>query len=125
MQTAFCSTFPNNVRPLPSTQTVILTGNIPIKTTLPPLAVCHCSLRPSPQSRCVSGYVGDCISKQSDKCYESLQTKTFKKENPGCWIPFLSIPHSVATKRFTCHHRLPSSFNKRSKRKCLALSGRV
>lgn len=71
------------------------------------------------------GYVCDCISKQSDKGCESLETETFKKENPCCRVLFFSIPHSISTKRFTCHHRLPSSFNKRSKRKCLALSGRV
>lgn len=30
------------------------------------------------------GYVCGCISKHIDKGYESLETETFKKENPSC-----------------------------------------
>lgn len=54
-----------------------------------------------------------------------LRPKLKKKEKPLLLSSVLSNPHFISTKRFTCHHRLPSSFNKCSKRKCLALSGRV
>ncbi len=113
------------VRPLSPTQTVILIGkhsylDRAIAIHRLPLTV------PSQSSGSLSlDYICDCIAKQRGKGCESLQTETFKKENCSCWILFFSIPHSASTKRFTCHHRLPSSFNKRSKRKRRALSGRV
>lgn len=111
----------------PPTQIVILIGkhsceDVAIATHRLPLTVCSFPVLRAAVS--LAMFVTVFLNREAEAT-KVFRLKLLKRKNPSCWILFFSIPHSVSTKRFTCHYRLPSSFNKRSKRKRLALSGRV